>query len=107
MTSREVRLSILTGVIGVLIAFAAQAATDEAPAPAPPPKSTSAGAAGAAPGEDPAWEDGQARHDRAAHDRSVRYYPKAAQKAGISGMAELDCFVDSKGWLRDCKLASE
>ena len=88
----------------VLMACAAQAAAT------PPPPIESSGSSAGPSGEASVavpLEDGQARYNRAMRDKTIRYYPKAAQKAGLSGRSVLDCSVDAQGWLRDCKVASE
>ena len=96
------------GILTVAVGAAAHAQTPAASTPTPqPPEAVSDSVGPVISPTLPPYEDGQTRHDRAMRDSSTRYYPQKAQRAGISGMAVLDCLVDTQGWLRDCRVVSE
>ena len=95
-------------VVALALAIAAHAqAQGVSPRASQPSETANGSQAATIPAISAPYEDGQARHDRAMRDPTRRYYPQAAQKAGVSGKAVLDCFVDAEGWLRDCTVASE
>lgn len=90
----------------VVAVFVCNAPPARAQTSTPPSEQTVPGQGSPEPTSSPP-EDGQARHDRAERENADRYYPEAAQRAGLSGRAVLDCEVDTKGWLWDCKIVRE
>lgn len=92
----------------IALATGAHAQSQAVSSPTSQPSDTAKGSltAPTPPGPTP-YEDGRARYERAQRDQSIRFYPQEAQRAGVSGKAVLDCFVDAGGWLRDCNVATD
>lgn len=44
---------------------------------------------------------------QAVRDGKIRYFPKKALEARVSGRAVIDCLIDAEGWPTDCRIAEE